>query len=69
MTDEQRSDAIYEALAPLRHFHDEYDEGMEFMKYHEQTELNLMKVLDKVFSEGYAEGSQDVYDHLWKPNE
>jgi hypothetical protein len=53
------ADAIFAALAPLRHFHDNYDEGMVFDKYHEEAELALMQVVDKAYNDGYKDGAYD----------
>ena len=56
---ETMADDIWAALAPLREYHDEYDEGMSFDKVHEQTELLFMKVLDKWYSAGFKDGCAD----------
>ena len=53
---EAMANDIWDALAPMRHFHDDYDEGMDFDKHHEKAELALMKVLDKWYSAGYKDG-------------
>ena len=63
MTDEAMAetmaDDIWTALAPLRHFHDNYDEGMSFDKYHEEAEFLLMSVLDKWYGAGFKDGCAD----------
>ena len=53
---EKMAEDVWEALAALREYHDEYDEGMDFMKCHEQVEGLLMKVLDKWYGAGYKDG-------------
>ena len=56
---ETMADDIWTALEPLRDYHDNYDEGMDFDKYHEKVEMRLMKVLDKWYGAGYKDGVAD----------
>jgi hypothetical protein len=49
---EQMADEIWIALAPLRLYHDEYDEGMSFDKKHEEVEMNLMRLLEEYYNKG-----------------
>jgi hypothetical protein len=53
---EKVADQIWMALKPLRHFHDEYDEGMLFDKFHEEAELNLMRVVESWYHDGFKNG-------------
>lgn len=57
--DEKMAEEIYAALQPLRYFHDEYDEGMSFDKYHEKAELLLLGLLDKWYAIGFKDGVAD----------
>jgi hypothetical protein len=56
---ETMADDIWAAMEPLRYYHDNYDPDMDFDKYHERAEINLMKVLDKWYSAGFKDGVAD----------
>lgn len=54
---EKMAEEIFEALKPLRHYHDEYDKGMSYEKQHEEAEFLLMKVVDKWYAAGFKDGA------------
>ena len=60
MTDEmaeKMADDIWQAMTPLRHYHDNYDEGMSFDKYYEEAEMALMSVIDRWYHTGVSDAA------------
>ena len=60
MTDEmaeKMADDIWQAMTPLRYYHDNYDEGMSFDKYYEEAEMALMSVIDRWYHTGVSDAA------------